>query len=174
MDSNQTIRLTNNSNSFWINLPVRVVAPFIVATSFAVSNVTNAPTAVGLTAIEINESGVSNGSSQNIRSEGNAVARDVHQNSNDGTNTSFEFDLEKYGMLQEKVNGIDKKIDALQASVDKLSSELPTKDWVEKTVLKNQMEKINRATTIRIAIGGIIVSLVVPLLVFVLGLITKS
>lgn len=55
---------------------------------------------------------------------------------------------------------IDEKLDGLITSI----KDLPTRDWVQKQMLQTQVDKINKATTIRVAIGGIVVTILIAVI----------
>lgn len=71
--------------------------------------------------------------------EGNAMAKDV-QGSNKN-NDSYTFDPVDYGKLSQRVDSMDKKIDSIIVSLDKL----PTKDWVEKETKNITIENLKNA-----------------------------
>lgn len=86
------------------------------------------------------------------------MSKDVK--ASNGNNDSYSFDPIDYGKLSQRVESMDKKIDSIAASLDKL----PTKDWVEKEMLKKQVDKINRSTNIRLTIAGIVITIVLAIL----------
>lgn len=78
-------------------------------------------------------------------------------------------DLEKY--VDKLSNSIDSsRKELLQAikdgdsSIEDKINSLPTKEWVEKEMLKKQVDKINRSTNIRLTIAGIVITIVLAIL----------
>ena len=67
------------------------------------------------------------------------MAKDVK--SSNGNNDSYSFDPIDYGRLSQRVDSMDKKIDSIIASLDKL----PTKDWVEKETENITIESLKNA-----------------------------
>ncbi len=144
----------------WLNMPVlKAATPLIIATSIMIGQ--NQPsqitTNIGRT---ITIEGAKNTWQKpiNFLSEGNAMSKDVK--ASNGNNDSYSFDPIDYGKLSQRVESMDKKIDSIAASLDKL----PTKDWVEKEMLKKQVDKINRSTNIRLTIAGIVITIVLAIL----------
>lgn len=160
MEQIKTFRETSSSKSVWLNAPVmKAAAPLIVATSIMIgqSQQNQISTNTGrMVTIE----GTKNAWLKPISflPEGNAMAKDV-QGSNKN-NDSYTFDPVDYGKLSQRVDSIDKKIDAIIASLDKL----PTKDWVEKEMLKKQVDMINKSTNIRLTIAGIVVTIALAII----------
>lgn len=82
----------------------------------------------------------------------------------------------------QKVDDLEKHVDKLSDSIDSSRKEilqaikdedssiedkinaLPTKEWVEKEMLKKQVDKINRSTNIRLTIAGIVITIVLAIL----------
>ncbi|MFK5270086.1 hypothetical protein ACI3P6_16900 [Lacticaseibacillus paracasei] len=160
MEQIKTFRETSTGRTIWLNMPVmKAATPLIIATSIMIGQ--NQPSQITTnTGRMITIEGTKNTWLKpiNFLPEGNAMSKDVK--ASNGNNDSYSFDPIDYGKLSQRVDSMDKKIDSIVASLDKL----PTKDWVEKEMLKKQVDKINRSTNIRLTIAGIVITIVLAIL----------
>jgi hypothetical protein len=73
-----------------------------------------------------------------------------------------------FGKMQQALEDLKRDVARDAARIEQKVDSLPTKDWVEKTALQQQLSEINKAANKRIAVWGIAIPAVVTLVVFFL------
>lgn len=140
----------------WLNMPVvKAATPLIIATSIMIGQ--NQPSQISTnTGQMITIEGTKNTWLKpiNFLPEGNAMSKDVK--ASNGNNDSYSFDPIDYGKLSQRVDSMDKKIDSIVASLDKL----PTKDWVENEFTKKIIKILCWVIGAGISIASIVVTIV--------------
>ncbi|WP_125570914.1 hypothetical protein [Lacticaseibacillus songhuajiangensis] len=141
MEQIKTFRETSTGRTIWLNMPVmKAATPLIIATSIMIGQ--NQPSQITTNTgrmITIEDTNSAWHKPISFLPEGNVMAKDVK--SSNGNNDSYSFDPIDYGRLSQRVDSMDKKIDSIIVSLDKL----PTKDWVENETKNITIENLKNA-----------------------------
>ena len=163
MTNSTTIR-KSNSLGVWISLPVvKKVVPVFVATGMAFSTVSPNVNVTRTSSVSFGKSENESEPFQTIKG-GDTMSKAINSQSDNGNN-DLTVDVLEFGKLMGKVDSLSEKMDFLIKKVE----ELPTKDWVEKQTLAEQLKLINKSSSTRLTIAGIIVAIVVPLVTLMIN-----